>query len=310
MPHKSKKTVTAENIQPLVMNGLSGRMLVMPAKGSKKREILLVYGQHASIERTKSLADEFSRYGNVTVPDLPGFGGMEALYKLGTEPDLDVMADYLASFIKLKYNRKRLSIIGVSYSFTVVTRMLQKYPELVKKIDLVVSIVGFVHYEDFKFKSENLRWMRLGTKIFSYRLPAWFAKNILLRGPFISGTYKLVADKHAKFKDADAIERKRRIKFEIVLWKINDIRTYMHTINGMLSLDLCNKRVDLPVYHVAVKGDQYFDNYKVEQHMQVIYNSFKAFNADLGAHMPTIVATAEEVAPLIPTGLRRLLAKS
>lgn len=301
---------TAPLIEPLTMNGLDGRMLTFPARNSKKREILLIYGQHASIERMHALAEEFSRYGTVTLPDLPGFGGMQPFYKIGEKPDLDTMADYLAAFVKLRYNRKRLSVIGISYGFIVATRMLQKYPELARKVDLVVSVVGFVHHDDFKFKPEHMRLMRAGTRLFSYRLPAWVAKHVFLRGPFIRLAYKLVADKHAKLKDANKAERKRRIDFEIILWKINDIRTYMDTINGMLFLDLCNKQVKLPVYHVSVDGDQYFDNYKVEQHMRVIYQDFKEFKAVLGAHMPTIVASSAEVAPLIPTGLRRLLAKA
>ena len=297
-------------IEPLTMNGLDGRMLSMPAKKSKKREIMLIYGQHASIERMYSLAEELSRYGNVTLPDLPGFGGMQPLYRIGETPDLDTMADYLAAFVKLRYNRKRVTILGISYGFIVATRMLQKYPELARKVDLLVSIVGFVHYDDFKFKPEHLRLMRAGTRLFSYRLPAAILKHVFLRGPFIRLSYRLVADKHAKLKDADKTERKRRVDFEIILWKINDIRTYMDTINGMLFLDLCNKQVRLPVYHVSVDGDQYFDNYKVEQHMRVIFQDFKEFKAILGAHMPTIVATSAEVAPLIPSGLRRLLAKA
>lgn len=304
------KNAAVEYIQPLVMNGLSGRMLQVPAKGSKKREILVVSGQHTSVERMESLAHELSRYGTVTVPDLPGFGGMEPLYKIGITPTLDTMADYLASFVKLKYSRKRVTIMGISYGFVVVTRMLQNYPELSNKVDLLVSLVGFVHYEDFKFKPNNLRHLRASTRLFSYRLPAWIAKHIFLRGPIIRASYKLVADKHAKFKDADEPERNRRIKFEIYLWKCNDIRTYMYTINGMLFLDLCIKRIKLPVYHVSVDGDQYFDNYKVEQHMRVIYEDYTEFKAKLGAHMPTIVATSKEIAPLIPTGLRKILSKT
>lgn len=299
-----------KSVEPLVMNGLEGRMLYLPTRTKKKREILLLYGQHASLERMYSLAHEFSRYGNVTLPDFPGFGGMQSFYKIGEKPNIDTMADYLAAFIKLRYNRKRLSIIGVSYGFIVATRMLQRYPELTRKVDIVVSVVGLVHHEDFKFLPKHLKLMRIITKVFSYRIPSLALKYVFLRSPFIRLTYRLVADKHAKLKDADSKERKRRVDFEIILWKINDIRTYMHTINGMLSIDLCNKSVKLPVYHVSVDGDQYFDNYKVEQHMRVIFQDYKEFKAILGAHMPTIVASSKEVAPLIPAGLRRLLSKS
>jgi pimeloyl-ACP methyl ester carboxylesterase len=306
---KDQKTDMDKHIQPLVMNGLNGRMLYMPPKGTRKREILLIYGQHASIERMYSLAEELRKYGTVTLPDLPGFGGMEPFYKIGERPDIDTMADYLAAFVKLRFKRKRITIMGISYGFIVATRMLQRYPELARKVDLVISIVGLAHYEDFMFKPKQLRLLRASTRLFSFRLAAWFVKNVLLRAPLIRATYLMVADRHAKFKDADHAERERRIKFEIVLWKCNDIRTYMETINGMLFLNLCTKTVKLPVHHVSVDGDQYFDNYKVEQHMRVIFTDFKLYPAKLGAHMPTIVATSKEIAPLIPPGLRYLLSK-
>lgn len=310
MSKTTSKRAVEDYVHPLVMNGLSGRMLVLPSKTKKRREILLIYGQHASLERMFSLADELSRYGNVTLPDLPGFGGMETFYKIGDQPDLDTMADYLAAFVKLRFRRKRLSILGISYGFIVATRMLQKYPELTKKVDLIVSIVGLVHHEDFKFSNKTMARARILTKLFSFRFTSWFLRIFILRGPIIRLAYAAVAKKHAKLKDATPHERKKRVDFEIILWKSNDIRTYMHSINGMLHVDLCDKRVKLSVHHVSVDGDQYFDNYEVEQHMRVIFEDFNLYEAKLGAHMPTIVASAKEVAPLIPAGLRRLLAKA
>jgi hypothetical protein len=117
-----------------------------------------------------------------------------------------------------------------------------------------------------------------------------------------------VADKHTKFMDADKAERRRRVAFEVILWKINDIRTYMDVAIIMLTLNLCKSgQIDLPIYHVAVDSDQYFDNYVVEQHLGVIYNDVHVVKTKLGAHMPTVVATAKEVAPFIPAKIRRLL---
>jgi len=72
-------------------------------------------------------------------------------------------------------------------------------------------------------------------------------------------------------KDADALERQRRIDFEVVLWKCNDLRTYFYTSHTMFHLDLCDKQTTVPVYHVAVANDQYFDNNIVEQHLAIIY---------------------------------------
>lgn len=309
MPQKTRQPIE-DYIVPLNINGLRGRMLRLPAPKSKRREILLVYGHHASIERMQGLAEELNRYGAVTLPDLPGFGGMESFYKLGVKPTLDNLADYLAAFIKLRYKRRRVTIIAMSFGFLVATRMLQKYPELTKKVDLLVSIVGFAHHDDF-ILPKRVRWpLRIGASVFSNRLPAWFMKTVVLRGPVIRACYSVVADRHSKLKDADKEIQKKRIDFEIVLWQINDIRTYMDTSITMLRANVCTEQVKMPVYHVAVDVDRYFDNHRVEQHLAVIFDPVHVIPAKMSAHAPTVVATAKDAAPFIPTKLRRLLGQS
>lgn len=296
-------------IVPLNMNGLRGRMLHIPSKNKKKRNILLIYGHHSSIERMFGFAEELNKYGSVAMPDLPGFGGMESFYKIGEKPTLDNLADYLAAFVKMRYKRRRVTIIGMSFGFLVATRMLQRNPELASRVDTIISIVGFSHSEDFKFSKKNYLLMRYGASLFSNRFPAWIAKNFMLKGPFIRTTYRILADNHSKLKDADRAEQQRRIDFEVHLWKCNDIRTYMDTTVSMLTVDLCNKRVDLPLYHVSVEQDRYFDNHTVEQHLSVIYKKVTIFMASMPNHAPTVIANAEDAAPFITPKMRRLLSK-
>jgi pimeloyl-ACP methyl ester carboxylesterase len=254
--------------------------------------------------------EELTKYGSVTLPDLPGFGGMESFYKIGEKPTLDNLADYLAAFIKLRYKRRRLTILGMSLGFLIVTRMLQKYPELAKKIDLLVSVVGFAHKDDF-ILPKRIRWpLRIAASFFSNKYPALFMKTFILRSPVIKASYALVADNHSKLKDAATAERQQRIEFEIGLWKQNDIRTYMDTTLTMLNANVCDQQIELPVNHVAVDVDRYFDNHRVEQHFAVIYQQVNVINAKLQAHAPTVVATAKDAAPFIPPALRRLLSKS
>lgn len=308
---KKKPIDMTQHIHPLYMNGLQGRMLRLPARNKKKREILLIYGHHASIERMFGIAEDLSKYGNITLPDLPGFGGMESFYKIGEKPTLDNLADYLAAFVKMRYKRKRLTIMGMSFGFLIATRMLQRYPELSKKIDLVVSVVGFVHHEDFKFKKRTFLFFRYGSSFFSRQLPAAFARHIILRKTCIKAAYAIVADKHSKLKDADKDEQKKRIDFEVKLWHCNDVRTYMDTSITMLKANLCDgKRVNLPVYHVEVENDRYFDNRIVEQHMGVIYEDVHIIKSKMPGHAPTVIADAKEAAQFVPKKIRRLLAKA
>lgn len=294
-------------IEPILMNGMHGRMLRMPAPRGKSREILFIYGMHASIERHFGFAESLNKYGAITMPDLPGHGGMDSFYKIGEKPSYDNLADYLAAFIKLKYRRKKVTIMAMSQGFPIVTRMFQRCPELTKKVELLVSVVGFVHHEEFIFSRRNYYILKYGATIFSNKIPSLIAKNLFLRPKLIRATYMHFADSHVKMKDADIEERNKRIDFEIKLWQINDIRTYMDTAVSMFKLNLVNEKVDLPVVHVAVKSDRYFDNHIVEQHLGVIYSKVDVVWANSKQHGPTVIATAKEANTLIPPALRRLL---
>jgi pimeloyl-ACP methyl ester carboxylesterase len=304
-----KKLDLNDYIFPLFMNGLQGRMLRMPAPKNKKREILFIYGLHASLERQFGIAEFLNKYGAVTMPDLPGFGGMQSFYKIGEKPSIDNLADYLASFIKLRYKNKKVTIMAISFGFVVVTRMLQKYPDLAKKVELLVSVVGFVHHDEFLYKRHNKTFFRYVASFFSNRAPAWFCRNIILRPTLIRATYRHVAERHAKLKDADVAERDRRIDFEVTLWQSNDIRTYMDNLVSMFKLDLCTQQVNLPVHHVAVAHDAYFDNHLVSEHMKVIYSDVTVVSSRLLAHAPTVIADAKDAAGIIPLKIRRLLSQ-
>ncbi|HSX44067.1 MAG TPA: alpha/beta hydrolase [Candidatus Saccharimonadales bacterium] len=295
-------------IVPLNMNGLQGRMLYLPPPKGKTRQMLMLYGLHASIERLFGMAEDLNKYGGVTLPDLPGFGGMTSYYHIGEKPTLDNLADYLAAFIKLRYKRRKVTIIAMSFSFVITTRMLQRYPELADRVELLISVVGFVHNEDFMYSGAKRAGFHTLAAVFSQRLPGWFAQHVILRPFAIKTSYRLVAGRHAKLMDADTEERNKRINFEVVLWQINDIRTYFDTFITMVKLDLCNAPVKLPVYHIGVADDHYFDNQLVEQHLNVIYDKVEVIISKTPAHAPTIVADAKAAAPFIPRKIRTLLA--
>ncbi len=297
-------------IVPLYMNGLHGRMMHLPAaKPNRKREILLIYGMHANLERYFTLAQCLQDYGSVTLPDLPGHGGMESFYKIGEKPTLDNLADYLAAFIKLRYKKRRITIAGMSLGFVIVTRMLQKYPDIARRVDLVISVVGFTHKDDFRLKKHTTLSLKAGSSIFMRRVPAVFFRHVILHRLAIWSVYSVMGNKHAKMKNASKAERRRRIEYEIKLWHDNDVRTYMTTALTMLMLDLTRQQIPLPVYHISVDADQYFDNRVVEQHMRCIYTDFVEAKAHLPNHAPTIISDIEEAGAIFPPLIRELLAK-
>lgn len=298
-----------EYIQNLEIDGLKGRMLRLPTNNDKQREIILMYGQHASLERMSGIAGVLRDYGNVTVPDLPGFGGMPSFYTINKDTKLDNFAHYLAEFITSQYPEgKKVTILAMSFSFLIATRMLQLHPELIPRVELLVSFVGFLHHTDFHVFTP-LRWLWAGLGLtFGGRIGSIAGRYLLLNQYNIRFAYFLGAKTNPKMRDAaNNEERKRRVAYELKLWEINDVRTRMETLTLMLNVDLCNATVAMPVHHISVANDFYFDNIKVEQHMRQVYTDFEDIPAQVSAHVPTVIATPEEAAPFIPARLRELL---
>ncbi len=302
--------IPAEYIVPLNINGLRGRMLRMPPPKGKKREVLLIYGHHSSLERMYSLAGVVNDYAGVTMPDLPGFGGMDSFYRIGEKPDIDTMADYLASIVRLKFRNRRFTIAGISYGFVIVTRMLQRYPDIARRVDDLISVVGFAHHEDFSFSPARMRSYRFATKLLSYRLPAMFFRNICLHPAVLHAAYARTHNAKHKFEGLQKEEYNALMDFEVHLWRTNDVRTHAATNHSFLVFDNCRQKIDLPVWHISVKADNYFDNNIVEQHMRVIFSDFIMCPSDIGKHMPNVMAGKQEAGKLVPAKIRRLLAST
>lgn len=297
-------------ISPLSVNGMDGRKLTIKSDNNPNKEIMLVYGHHASLERMQSMAEYLAEYGNVTICDLPGFGGMTSFYDVGMKPSLDNYADYLAAIIKLRFKRKRIILIGTSFSFLIVTRMLQKHPSIVKQIDLLFSLVGFTHHEDFKLRKLYFNGLKLSSTILSTRLGSLFFRYTALTKPAIWLTYNLFSSRNPKMITATSRrELNQRIKADTRLWQINDVRTRFATLGLMFKVDLCcyNKRIDQAVYHIYVGHDVYIDQYLVEQHMKIIYSDYASFKSPMEAHMPSIVADAQEAGLFFPEQVKELL---
>lgn len=297
-------------IVPLSINGLNGRaMHIKSAKKTRKREILLLYGHHASLERVFTMAQNLTEFGNVTVPDLPGFGGMDSFYHLGQKPTLDAMADYLATFIKLQYRGKTITICAMSWGFVVATYMLQKYPKIAKQINLYVSMVGFAHKDDFNVTSGKKRQFKFLSMAFKGPIGSTFFRYVLLAPIVIKTVYKVQANTHPKMKGASKEELNRRLNFEVKLWHSNDVRTQMYTGDIMLNLDLTTKKINLPVVHIYTDGDQYFDNKRIIEHFKMIFSDVTEAKAKLPNHAPTIIDDVAQAGAIFPPSVRKMLAK-
>jgi pimeloyl-ACP methyl ester carboxylesterase len=299
----------AEYILPLHVNGLNGRMMAAPSTARKKREILVVYGHHATLERWWSLVQNLTPYGNVTMPDMPGFGGMESFHKINTKPTIDAFADYLAAFIKLRYRNKRVTIYAISYGFVVVTRMLQKYPALAKKVDLLVSVVGFMHKDDLNFTPANQKFYKFVARFFATRPVAFFIRYACLNKFILTHFYTKMPSSKRRMIEVTPEEFSRSMEFEVRLWQANDVRTHWLTTSEFLDLDNCRQHVALPVTHISSKYDYYVNNLVVEEHMHQVFSDYVNIMARSKAHVPSVIADKKAMSVLVPPKLRQLLRK-
>ena len=238
-------------------------MLYLPGK---KQDILLVYDLRSNIEKYYELAKNLHRYGSVTLPDLPGFGGMQSFYKIGEKPDLDKLADYLATFVRWRFKNRNLTIVGHGFGFVVVTRMLQKYPDIAKKVNLLVSLTGYGHKDDLNISKARVVVLRCIYFITSFRVFDLIVRLLFLRKHVLGLVYK------SKYKALPHLEKNNAIKSEIRLWRNNDLRTWACASAAKLALDNCNYTVDLPVWHVWVARDPKLLNNLVYQHLKVIFS--------------------------------------
>ncbi len=301
----------ADYIVPLNINHLEGRMLHMPNLKGEAKEILFVYGHHSTLERWWGMCQGLNHIGAVTMPDLPGFGGMDSFYTIGKKPTIDNMADYLAAFIKLRYKRKKVVIAGLSFGFVIVTRMLQRYPELTKHVSMLVSIVGFAHYQDFTFSKPRRLGYLVFAAVISRRLPAFVFRHTILQPIVLRNFYGRTHNAKHKYAQADDAEALEAIKdFEVLLWHANDPRTWAFTSAQFLRLDNCKVRVSVPIWHLATKKDNYFDPHVVEQHMRVIFSDFHSVPVNVDNHAPSVMADEKMAAPFLPPKLRQALRRA
>ncbi len=306
---KKKLESPADYIVPLDINGLEGRMLYKPNYKSQ-REILLLYGHHAMLERWWGLVQNLDSYGSVTMPDLPGFGGMDSFSKINKYPSIDAYADYLAAFIKLRFHHKKITVFAISFGFVVFTRMLQRYPELTQNVELLVSVVGFVHKDDFLFTPKKRHFFHYLARVFATRLVAYFIRYCCLNKFVLTVLYSKLPNSKRRMIEVTPEEFQITMQFEVQLWQSNDVRTHWLTTSEFFTLDNCTKQINLPVIHVISKEDHYFDNELVKQHMLVVFKSYRRFVANSKAHTPSVLADKKAAGVLIPPALRKILTQS
>jgi hypothetical protein len=188
--------------------------------------------------------------------------------------------------------------------------MLQKYPEMQRKVDLLVSLVGFMHKDDFLYTPKTRRFYRRATRLFATRPMAFTIRHVALNRFVLKRFYMYLPNSKRRMIEVGPEEFERTMDFEVELWQKNNVRTHWLTTAEFLDLDNCHMPINLEVMHVMSKEDHYFNNEIVKQHMLIVFNGYRGYTANSKAHTPSILADKKAAGVMLPPGLRRLLAKS
>jgi len=301
--------IPPEYLSDININGMSGRVLSVPATSNKKSKILFIYGHHSSLERWWGLMQALSHYGEVVMPDLPGFGGMDSFYKIHKKPEIDNFAEYLKAYIKKHFGNDEIVIAGMSFGFVVATRMLQKYPEMKNQIKLVISIVGFSDASDFTLKPIRKFVYINASRILELKPVSLFFRYVALHPFFLNTFYGRTHNAKHKYKEAKSREEIDAIKaMEVRLWHDNDPRTWSYTTVAILTLKQNQTQIDLPVWHVGVSDDHFFDHQIVERNLAKIYRNVVHIKIDAKMHAPSVIADEKAADNMLPNELKKRLA--
>jgi pimeloyl-ACP methyl ester carboxylesterase len=277
MVTKNKRLV--EGVTSLRMNNLQGRMLRVTSKSAKQQEILVIYGRNMSIEAVEQFAFALARYGNVTVPDLPGLGGMTSFYKIKEKPTLDNYAAYLAAFIKLRYKNRRLTIVALDSGLPMAVRMLQRYPLVGTKITQIISLGGFVHRHDMASSLVKRAFNRVRHDVISSKPFAAIAKAT-------QDIKRIVTRDNAPKADT---------------------RTSAYIDRWLLSLDVCHGGTLAKLHHVYGIANVKLDEQVLEQHLLVIFKRPVFYRPKQALSLSSALADERLVRQLLPQALRNKL---
>jgi len=298
-------------IKPYEFRGLHGRYVHIPSLNPKaKRVFLAVYGQHATLERCQALNDALSHFGDVYMVDTPGFGGMDASYKIGQYPSLDFYADHIKNiFDTVLPQDTPVTLFGISFGWQILTQFLSKYPDYHSRVQDSISFVGLMSYRDFRMPV----WLELlGKYIVSYPARSWvgskFYRYVVFQDVFLKPFYIFYSKKTPRFAGVDRSKIREYAAEQSDLWRLNDVRTHGATAWDFLkNNDLTSLKIELPIVHLGVPQDHFLDNEKVVSELRTVFSTVQAYDLDLTSHAPIAFESPKEILAVIPTDLQTYL---
>ncbi len=294
----SVNKVPAKYLVSINMNGLEGRMLRYPLNNSSN-DILFVGDLRSNIEYWWGLARALHDFATVTIPDLPGIGGMDSFYHINVRPSINNYADYLATFIKMRYKHKKFVCIGAGFGFVVITRMLQKHPDLKRNIKLLVSFGGFADHDDFVLSKRQYFLSLYATALFSRRLPSFILKFIVSR----EVVWRRISSRSLP-GSIPSKEKQKLIDVEVERWLSGDLRTYLVISNELAWFTNCKVPIELDVWHVGLRSS-YLNWRRVLRHMNQVFANCHYLSSSKATNNYSLLRSKKSAAVFLPTNIKR-----
>jgi pimeloyl-ACP methyl ester carboxylesterase len=283
-------------METLRINRLKGRFF--RARSDKSREILIVYDIPMNLEQIIPLANAMTEYGNVTAMDLPGFGGMSSFYAIKKKPTLANYAGYLAAFIKLRFKRRRLTIVGIGIGFSIITQCLKQYPSIAKRVDTLVSIDGLLDKTDLRLNPSERFTLNAKRRLQSTRLAAFVAKHTSFQPSIIENT----------LKNRDVQLSKEQIAVVAAAWKEVHIRSYRQLQRQLLRLELAQQTLTIPLHHLQIPYTYYdIDHELSAEHMQILSKITWIHANDSNKKLLEILQDEKSIKRALPNELKKVL---
>jgi pimeloyl-ACP methyl ester carboxylesterase len=294
-------------LQPLELNGMRGRQMIHPARDKAHNDdILFIYGIHGNMERFYGIVHYLANFGNVSMPDLPGFGGMDTFYSVGKKPTFDEYADYMYDYIKAHYGDKKFKLAALSYGFVVATRMFQRHPDIKDQITLVISVVGIADSDNFGVSKRTVRLFKTIFFLFRHQPTRWLAYHVAFSEMVLRRTYK---PNHPKMVALAPEDRPAFIAFESYLWRINDLRTYGFAMRELFTFHHPKGKIPVKIHHIGTPHDHWLNDKKVQMHLHELYDGVTVHISPIKNHGGTAYDSEDEAKEIMPPSIVELLLK-
>jgi hypothetical protein len=197
---------------------------------------------------------------------------MDSFRRVGRKGTIEDYAEYLASFVQLRFKRRRVTIIAIGSGLAMVVRMCQRYPEIAKKVDQIVSVGGWLHHDDWLADKQSQAVAAILAKMLAAPVIGRLAGAYWLRAglfnllhqagealyqlcsldPLLAGPTSLPAAERYRQPDAAA------------QWRL---------VAEGLQLDACQKRLAIPAYCLVDRLPLLVNNQVAEQHFRVVFEA-------------------------------------